>query len=204
MSDNSTRERNHNRLHCYDDLDGSRAHAWTVLERGAVDAKSSFHIATLATVSNDGTPRARSVVLRACNAAERWLGFNTDRRSAKFQECLQSPRAVMHFYAPKAKIQLRVRVRLNVLDGPPLTQNWANTRPFSRICYQVTRAPGTPIGDPFAVEFDAESTNDGADHFASVRAHVEEIEWLYLHARGHRRALFRFSDTGDESTWLVP
>ena len=65
MSDNSTQERNHNRLHCYDDLDGSRAHAWTILERGAVDAKSSFHIATLATVSKDGTPRARSVVLRA-------------------------------------------------------------------------------------------------------------------------------------------
>ena len=204
MGDDSNRERNHNRLHCYDDLEGTCAHAWTILARGAVDAKSSFHIATLATVTNDGRPRARSVVLRACNSAERWLGFNTDRRSEKFQHCLESPHAVMHFYAAKAKIQLRVRVRLDVLEGPPLTKNWANTRPFSRICYQVTRAPGTPIDDPFAVDFDAASTNDGEHNFASVRAHVEEIEWLYLHARGHRRALFRFSEAGDESTWLVP
>ena len=194
----------HNRLHCYDDLEGSLQHAWSILTRGAVDAKSNFHIATLATVTQDGRPRARSVVLRACNAAERWLGFNTDRRSDKFTECSESPHAVMHFYAPKAKIQLRVRVRLEVLDGPALNTNWANTRPFSRVCYQVTQAPGSPIDAPLDVDFDAEASNDGADHFASVRAHVTEIEWLYLHARGHRRALYRFGPDGDEATWLVP
>lgn len=204
MGEDNKRVRHHNRLHCYDDLEGSRAHAWTILERGAADAKSSFHIGTLATVSGDGRPRARSVVLRACNATERWLGFNTDRRSDKFSECGESPLAVMHFYCQKAKIQLRVRVRLEILDGPALETNWTNTRPFSRICYQVTQAPGTPIDQPLTVSFSSEGSNGGADNFASIRAHVSEIEWLYLHSQGHRRALYRFGPNGDEATWLVP
>jgi len=66
----------------------------------------------------------------------------------------------------------------------------------------VTQGPGSAIASPLDVAFDAEATQDGEAHFVPVRAHVETMEWLYLAARGHRRALFDF--TQDTMDWLVP
>ena len=38
------------------------------------------------------------------------------------------------------------------------------------------------------------------EHFAVVRAEVTAIDWLELHADGHRRARF----DNDGATWLTP
>ena len=192
------------RLPCSDDLEASLEHAWAVLERGAKDGKSRFHIGTLATVDERGWPAARSVVLRECHRDERWLRFNTDNRSEKVDHCQRSPNAVMHFYSPEDRIQLRARVRLEVLAGEALSRSWDRTAAMSRICYQVTQAPGSPIEHPYAVETDSDATHEGEINFASIRAYIEELEWLYLNSSGHRRARFRFDDEGVQSEWLIP
>ena len=108
----------------------------------------------------------------------------------------------MHFYDAGAKLQLRLSVHLEMLSGEDYSAAWAATRPMSRECYQVTTAPGSALTDPYQVAFDAEATRDGEDHFVPVRAPVEHMEWLYLAARGHRRALFDFLT--DTQSWLVP
>lgn len=189
-------------LSCYDDLDGSCAYGWAMLERGANDRKSAFHTPAIATLRADGSPSLRTVVLRGCDVKARHLRFHTDRRSGKIAELQGDARAAMHFYDAQAKLQLRLSVRLEMLEGPDYDAAWQATRPMSRECYQVTAAPGTPLGDPYDVAFDAAATQDGEAFFVPVRAHVEQMEWLYLAARGHRRALFDFVD-GTQS-WLVP
>lgn len=191
-------------LGCYDDLEGSCAHAWALLARGVKDRRSPFHTPGLATVTPAGLPEIRTVVLRGCDTQKLALRFHTDTRSGKIVDMQQQPHAALHFYDPGAKIQLRVRARLEVLTGAAYDTAWENTRPMSRECYQVTQAPGSVLPDPASVVFDARATRDGADHFAPVVAHVREIEWLYLAARGHRRALFDFTSPNAEHRWLVP
>ena len=197
-------KKTHESLECYDDLYGSCTFAWALLERGVKDRRSPFHTPALATVASNGSPEIRTVVLRACESRVRCLRFNTDARSAKIEEIQLQPLAALHFYDSRLKIQLRVRAKLERLKDQAYHAAWNNTRPMSRECYQVTQVPGSPLPAPADVVFDAAATNDGADHFAPVMAHVRQIEWLYLAARGHRRALFDFTGPQPRHSWLVP
>lgn len=193
-------------LACYDDLAGTLDYAWAMLARGVKDRKSAFHTPSIATLDPQGRPSIRTVVLRGCDVDAKSVRFHTDTRSGKIAQMQTHPLAAMHFYDAQLKIQLRLGVRLEALgpenDAAAYEAAWHNTRPMSRECYQVTTAPGAVIDDPYAVTFDAAATQDGEDHFVPVRAHVETLEWLYLAAKGHRRALFDLLQ-GTQS-WLVP
>ena len=193
-------------LSCYDDLAASAAYGWSMLERGVKDRKSAFHTPSVATLTAEGAPTIRTVVLRGCDTQNKTVRFHTDTRTGKIAELRDNPHAAMHFYDASAKIQLRLAVRLEALSGPAhqaaYEAAWHATRPMSRECYQVTQSPGSVIDDPYAVAFDAKATDDGADYFVPVAAHILRMEWLYLAARGHRRALFDFEN--DTQNWLVP
>lgn len=189
-------------LACYDDLTASCAYGWSMLERGVKDRKSAFHTPSIATISANGSPTMRTVVLRGCATAEKTLRFHTDTRSGKIAELQKNPLAAMHFYDSGAKIQLRLAVRLEMLSGDAFDAAWEATRPMSRECYQVMQSPGSQISDPYEVTFNAALTHDGEAYFVPVAAHVLRMEWLYLAARGHRRALFDFEH--DTQSWLVP
>jgi pyridoxamine 5'-phosphate oxidase len=189
-------------LSCYDDLAASCAYGWSMLARGVKDRKSAFHTPSIATITDEGTPSVRTVVLRGCDMAAKTLRFHTDTRSGKIAELTQNPQAALHFYDANAKIQLRLAAKLETASGATYDAAWANTRPMSRECYQVTQSPGSLIDDPYQVAFDAAATQDGEAHFAPVVAHILKMEWLYLAARGHRRALFDFEQ--DTQNWLAP
>lgn len=189
-------------LSCYDDLAGSCAYGWSMLARGVKDRKAAFHTPSVATIGPDGAPRIRTVVLRGCDIEARHLRFHTDTRSGKIAELAANPKAAMHFYDHGAKLQLRLGVHLELLQGDAYDAAWDATRPMSRECYQVTTAPGSVLQDPYDLTFDAEATRDGEDYFVPVRARVETMEWLYLAAKGHRRARFDF--VNKSQSWLVP
>lgn len=191
-------------LPCYDDLMGTWQTAWQLMSRGAVDRKHAFHLMQVATIRADGRPTARTVVLRGCDPAHHTLRFHTDARSAKLAEIAADPRGTLHLYDRKAKIQLRCDVSFCVLEGDERDQAWAATRPFSRTCYQVTTAPGSPIGDPYEMDFDPVTTADGSTHFRAIQANVHRLEWLYLAAKGHRRAQFSIEGDTVHGAWLVP
>lgn len=189
-------------LACYDDLAGSCAYGWSMLERGVKDRKSAFHTPSVATIATDGSPTIRTVVLRGCETDAKTLRFHTDTRSGKIAEMAANPMAALHFYDADAKLQLRLAVELTQISGAAFDAAWQATRPMSRECYQVTQSPGSAIDDPYGVTFDAQATEDGEAYFIPVAARVRRMEWLYLAARGHRRALFDFEN--DTQNWLVP
>ena len=191
-------------LPCKDDLMGSLEHAWQMLSIGAKNRRVPFHLATLATVGVDGRPKARVVVLRECDRAQRVLRFHTDRRSRKYEEFRTTPKAELLFYDEYEKIQLRLQVRLEALEAEEADAIWEKTPWYSRECYQVTRPPGTPIEGLDEVQFDANEASGGRANFSPMRAHIESIEWLYLSAQKHRRARFVFSPDGVAAHWLVP
>lgn len=191
-------------LTCRDDLLGSLAHAWDMLEAGARDRSVPFHLPALATVDEEGQPHVRTVVLRDCNRGERWLRFNTDRRSPKVNHIRTNPKAALHFYDKFEKVQLRLRVRLEFIVAESLDEIWDGVHHYSRECYQITQAPGSAIERPQDVPVDRDTTQDGRVHFTAIRAHVLSLDWLYLSSQQHRRAQYDLADGPVQARWVVP
>ncbi len=196
-------------LDCLDDLPGSFDYAWHMLVNGARNRRSPFHTPTVATIDQSGMPQIRTVVLRDANAKEAWLRFNTDKRSQKLEEIARHHEGAMHFYDADEKIQLRVACQFRRATEEECDAIWEKTPSMSRECYQVIQAPGTIISDPLDISFDRDDDREGRVNFQPIFAQVHSIEWLYLAASGHRRALFKMNNVDAQQysvdmQWLVP
>lgn len=196
----------------YHQLDAAETTAWNMLEEGAGSAKSSFHTPVLATVTPDGAPLARTVVLREASRTERLLRANTDQRSHKARDIAAESRAQLHFYDVAAKVQIRATVRAQLLtEGEQHRAAWEASVLGSRVCYLAVDAPGAPAPDPTSglpVDADggrrvsAERLEDGYANFAIMRFHVDALDWLYLASQGHRRAIFDY--VAGTRSWVIP
>jgi hypothetical protein len=186
-----------------DDLGAALDAAWHLLAQGVTGRRHPFHTPALATLGRDGAPRARILVLRGSDPSARVLRLHTDRRAAKWEELSAEPRCALHFYDAEAAVQLRLTGRASLhSDDQVADAAWAASRDFSRRCYAIELAPGTPIAAPPPAPQD-EAAGRGA--FGVVQFRVETLEWLWLAAEGHRRARFAWGDQGAlEATWLVP
>jgi pyridoxamine 5'-phosphate oxidase len=152
---------------------------------------------TLGTVSPDGWPEARTVVLRAADPVACTLDIHTDLRSAKVAALRHSPRAVLHIWDASAHMQSRIEVEVVILTGGQVAGIWARVPDLSRQSYGTTPAPGTPIADALAYE----KIPDPAS-FAVLRCTVRAIDAVHLGSH-HRRARFTLAE-GWAGQWLAP
>ena len=191
----------------YDDLDGSLVEAWRLLEEGATDRHSPCHTPSLGTLDADGLPTVRTVVLRAVERKARLLRFHTDLRSHKVPEIAAQPMVALHAYHPGRKIQLRLAGQALVhRDDKVAREAWQASRSFSRLCYGVEPGPGAAIeaSSDWCQGEDGSAEAESFQNFGAVLVTVQSLEWLYLAARGHRRALYDWRSGSLSKTWLVP
>src|SRR5256885_3541356 len=100
-------------------------HAWSLLERGAAEEAAGMHHPVIATRGIDDLPNARTVLLWRAEQARRLLYFGTDRRSPKHVELENTPWALLVFYEPAARTQLRLHATVTFRGDDPLTlQAW--------------------------------------------------------------------------------
>jgi len=52
-------------------------------------------------------------------------------------------------------------------------------------------------------EFTKEQSEEGYKNFTVIQCRIRSIEWLYLAAKGHRRAFLDYNGS-EKYTWLVP
>lgn len=155
---------------------GQHAHAWRT--------------PVLATVDADGSPNARTVVLRSVDAASRSLACFTDARSPKVKELAVRPQAMLVFWCPVLRWQLRARAVVTVeAMGPAVEAAWARIAP-SRAArdYLAPAPPGAPWSgaDPAS-----EPASGDRPHFCILRAEVTALDWLGLSTTGeHQRIRF--------------
>jgi pyridoxamine 5'-phosphate oxidase len=151
---------------------------------GGEDAQHEWRIAVLATIA-DGQPDARSIVVREIDAPERRLVFYTDARSPKVRQIEASPQGTLMFWSRALGWQVRMQVRLAVeTSGLAVSSRWARLQTTAGARdYLAANAPGSPLDAPLA-DLGTRS------HFAMIEAMAETVDWLELHADGHRRALF--------------
>lgn len=169
---------------------------WQELQR-APQRGHPWRLCTLATVTPDGLPDARSVVLRQVDPAERELCFFTDTRSPKVAQIARQPRGVVVMWSAELGWQVRLSVQLEVLDsGLAVLSHWTRLKLTPAVFdYLSPVPPGSPLERPSAERGDRE-------HFGVVCARVLSIDWLDLNTNGQRRA--RFGPEPGAATWLQP
>jgi pyridoxamine 5'-phosphate oxidase len=178
-----------------DSLAAIEAHCWRELAACVRDDSHPWRTPVLATVDGERAD-ARTVILREADAAARTLVFFTDSRSPKVDQLRAHPAGTLAVWSREHAWQLRIAVALEVFtDGLEVSSRWARLKlsPAARD-YLSPLAPGAPVDRPVAPD------RASREHFAVVRANVEAIDWLELHAEGHRRA--RFDAAGGR--WLQP
>ena len=155
----------------------------------------------------------RTVVLRAANGAENFLQFHADYRSSKIKTIQENDQAVFVFYDRSEKIQLRIKTKCQVHHKNDISrESWLKTQHISRKCYLAESAPGTALGQPGtglpekyeSFQYSQEESELGFENFCVFRCYVLTIEWLYLSAKGHRRAKLDYENLGVKFTWLTP
>ena len=153
----------------------------------------------------------RIVVLRKSDRKQKLLQFHTDLRSPKVEILKKNKNASLLFYDKEEKIQLRVKVQCEVNNQNSITEeSWKKTLHISRRCYLTDNPPGTISDNPTSgmisklEEFDytLEQSEDGYKNFTVIKCKIKSIEWLYLAAKGHRRAKFDLET--NKNDWLVP
>ena len=115
------------------------------------------------------------------------------------------------FYDKELKIQVRLKVEAIINHNYDVTkQSWEKTQHISRKCYLVNNGPGTVSDEPTSglkpeldnFDYTKEQSEEGYKNFTVIQCKIKSIEWLYLAAKGHRRAKFNLENNKD--TWLVP
>jgi len=181
--------------------------ALDLISEGVVDRKLPFHTPSVASISDDGFPNIRTVVLRNFDKQDRLIRFHTDRRANKCDEMLSNPRLAIHFYDADKKIQLKLKTTASMHCGDDIAADaWRSSQPSSKLCYCAPVGPGSDVvKPPSAPLMKNTQIEKGFTNFCVVNAHISQLEWLYLSADGHQRAIFVWRRNGSlESRWLAP
>ncbi len=175
-----------------------RQQIWKELGRASVDRHHEWRTPVLATAGCDGSPNARTVVLRKVDTNHQTLCFYTDARSAKVSELTKEPKAVLAFWSGRLNWQLRVKVEISVAtDGPELQALWQRVQQSASAAdYLATEAPGSERTTGFSTA----QNLSGDHHFALLNAQVLQMDWLELGLGAHRRARL----SADTWQWLIP
>lgn len=179
------------------DLSSLHAQVWTRLMRGVQDRRAPARHPTLATVTPDGRPDARTVVLRAVDQGAASLDIHTDTHSAKVAHLRASPFAALHVWDSGAHLQIRLDCAATILTGPEAAELWARVPEASRLAYGSDPAPGQPVAHALAYR-----QHPDPARFAVLRLQARTLDVLHLGPQ-HCRARYDRAD-GWAGQWVAP
>ena len=194
----------------YEDFSEIEKKIWFLLTDAVKNRSSEFRTPVFI-CGNDKDLDGRVVVLRKADQQNNFIQYHSDIRSSKIEKIKKNPNCSILFYGKEEKIQLRVKAECVVNHDNEITkESWKKTGHISRKCYLVTNGPGTQSDKPTSgldnkfdnFDFTKEESEAGYKNFCVIRCNIKSIEWLYLAAKGHRRALFDLEN--NKKNWLVP
>ena len=194
----------------YEDFKEIKKKIWFMLSDAVTNRSSQFRLPVFV-CGNQNDFDGRIVVLRKSDQANNLLQFHSDIRSDKIPKLKNNKIASMLFYDKEEKIQVRIKVECSINHNNEITKDsWSKTGHISRKCYLVDNGPGTESTNPTSglkpeldnFEFTMEQSEEGYKNFTVIQCKIKSIEWLYLAAKGHRRA--KFDLINNKEYWLVP
>ena len=196
----------------YNDLDKVYLKIWELLKMGLQNRNLPFHIPVFI-CGNKEKSDGRIVVLRGVDEKEKKIWFHSDIRSNKIKILKFNPEANLLFYDKSEKIQLRISGNVKINYQNQITKkSWEKTAHLSRQCYLGDKSPGSNASAPTSgltnkidnLKYTKEESEIGYKNFCVVEVYIKSIEWLYLAAKGHRRAYFNITNDVLEKKWLIP
>ena len=194
----------------YEDLKEIQNKYWSMLDEAVTNRASPFRIPVFV-CGHQNEIDGRIIVLRKSDRKNSLLQFHTDFRSPKVDILKKNNKASLLFYDKEEKIQLRVKVECEVNNQNSTTEeSWKKTQHISRRCYLTDSPPGTLSDNPTSgmiseledFDYTMEQSEEGFKNFTVIKCNIQSIEWLYLAAKGHRRA--KFDLKANKNAWLVP
>ena len=194
----------------YEDFTEIKKKIWSMLDDAVTNRSSQFRIPTFICGHNNDID-GRIVVLRKSDHQNNLVQFHSDIRSDKIELLKNNPNAALLFYDKDEKIQVRLKVNCVINHKNDITKiSWEKTQHISRKCYLVDNGPGTESDVPTSglkpeldnFDYTKEQSEEGYKNFTVIQCKIKSIEWLYLAARGHRRA--KFDIKNKKESWLVP
>ena len=194
----------------YENLEEIQNKYWSMLDDAVTNRSSSFRIPVFICSHQDEVD-GRIVVLRKSDRENNLLQFHTDFRSPKVEILKNNNKASLLFYDKEKKIQLRVKVNCEINNQNSITEeSWEKTQHISRRCYLTDSPPGTSSETPTSgmiskledFDYTMDQSEEGFKNFTVIKCNIKSIEWLYLAAKGHRRAIFDIKNK--KQNWLVP
>ena len=196
----------------YNDLDKVYLKIWELLKIGLQNRNLPFHIPVFI-CDNKSKSDGRIVVLRGVDENEKKIWFHSDIRSNKIKILKSNPKGTLLFYDKGEKIQLRISGSAKINYQNVISKkSWKKTAHMSRQCYLGDKAPGSDASEPTSgltndvdnLKYSKEESEIGYKNFCVIEIFVKSIEWLYLAAKGHRRAYFTLKNNSLEKKWLIP
>ena len=184
---------------------------WSLLTNAVTNRSSEFRTPVFI-CGNEKDLDGRVVVLRKADQENNFIQYHSDIRSSKIEKIKKNPNCSILFYGKLEKIQLRLKTECKVHFNDDVTkESWDKTGHISRKCYLVNNGPGTVSDEPTSglndkfnnFDFTKEESEAGYKNFCVVKCKIKSIEWLYLAAKGHRRALIDFQGS-KKFSWLIP
>ena len=196
----------------YNDLDKIYSKIWDLLNLGLQNRNAPFHIPVFIGGKKNEFD-ARIIVLRGISEKENKIWFHSDIRSNKIKDLRFNPKGILLFYDKNEKVQLRISGLAKINYQNIITKkSWKKTAHMSRQCYLGNHAPGLDSSFPTSglaenidnSKYTLKESEVGYKNFCVVDIFIDSIEWLYLAAKGHRRAYFSFKNNSLDKKWLIP
>jgi pyridoxamine 5'-phosphate oxidase len=183
---------------------------WLMLSEAVTNRKSPFRIPVFI-CGEQSDFDGRIVVLRKADKNNKIVQFHSDIRSDKIKKLKKNTNASILFYDKEEKIQVRLKVGCIINHVNEVTEeSWTKTQHISRKCYLVDNSPGSESSIPTSglktdldnFGFTKEKSEEGYKNFTVVQCNIKSMEWLYLAAKGHRRAKIDLEN--NKECWLIP
>ena len=194
----------------YEDFTEIKNKIWSMLDNAIKNRSSAFRIPVFI-CGDQNDFDGRIVVLRKSDQSNDLIQYHSDIRSDKIAKLKTNKNAAMLFYDKEEKIQVRLKVECTINHDNEITkESWLKTVHMSRKCYLVDNGPVTESQTPTSglkpkldnFEYTMNQSEEGYKNVTVMQCKIKSIEWLYLAAKGHRRA--RFDLESNKDNWLVP
>ena len=195
----------------YEDLTEIKKKIWSLFDNAVSYRNSPFRLPVFI-CGEQSDFDGRIVVLRKSDQSNNLIQYHSDIRSDKIAKLKKNRNAAMLFYDKEEKIQVRLKVECAINFNNDITkESWLKTGHMSRKCYLLDDGPGSESEKPTSglkheldnFEFTIEQSEEGYKNFTVIQCKIKSIEWLYLAAKGHRRARFEYGNNKKEY-WLIP
>ncbi len=176
----------------------------SALERSLRDREGDLRNVQLATVSPDGHPGVRTLVLRGFERSPACAETHSDARAGKVRDIAHAGQVALLAWSAADHLQLRFEGSARLHRGDELARaRWDKLSLNARKPYGLLAEPGGPIVDP--AEQPHMPHEEQFQQFTVILIALASVDILRLDPDGGQtRAFGRFTPSGITASWIGP